>query len=62
MLEGAGVNTGVDLEQVLVAATIAEQAVGHSLSSSLYRAGGRLRPTAELQAHGRRTEAVRHAT
>jgi hydroxymethylglutaryl-CoA lyase len=39
-----GVETGIDLDAVLAAAAIAERAVGHELSSSLYRAGGRARP------------------
>jgi hydroxymethylglutaryl-CoA lyase len=41
MLEGSGVHTGIDLAAVLTAARVTEQAVGHPLSSSLYRAGGR---------------------
>jgi len=44
MLEGSGVDTGVDIDRVLAAAATAERAVGHGLTSSLYRAGGRLRP------------------
>lgn len=39
-----GVETGIDLDAVLAAATIAERAIGHELPSSLYRAGGRSRP------------------
>ncbi|HEY3632648.1 MAG TPA: hydroxymethylglutaryl-CoA lyase [Jatrophihabitantaceae bacterium] len=39
-----GVETGIDLDAVLAAAAIAERSVGHELSSSLYRAGGRARP------------------
>jgi hydroxymethylglutaryl-CoA lyase len=44
MLDGSGVATGVDLDAVLRAAAVTERAVGHDLSSSLYRAGGRARP------------------
>lgn len=44
MLEGSGVDTGVDLDAVLAAAAVTERAVGHELPSSLYRAGGRARP------------------
>ncbi len=44
LLEGCGVETGIDLDAVLAAAQITEKAVGHDLPSSLYRAGGRLRP------------------
>ena len=43
-LEESGVRTGVDLDAVLEAARLTEVAVGHSLPSSLYRAGGRSRP------------------
>jgi hydroxymethylglutaryl-CoA lyase len=44
LLDGCGVESGVDLEAVLTAAAIAERAVGHRLDSSLYRAGGRPKP------------------
>jgi hydroxymethylglutaryl-CoA lyase len=44
MLEESGVDTGISLEAVLVAARRTEEAVGHSLPSSLYRAGGRSVP------------------
>jgi hydroxymethylglutaryl-CoA lyase len=44
MLEESGVRTGLDLDAVLAAATVTEQAVGHELPSSLYRAGGRSVP------------------
>jgi hydroxymethylglutaryl-CoA lyase len=44
MLDGSGVATGVDLDAVLRAAAVTERAVGHDLSSSFYRAGGRARP------------------
>jgi hydroxymethylglutaryl-CoA lyase len=44
MLEESGVRTGMDLDAVLAAARITEQAVGHELPSSLYRAGGRSVP------------------
>jgi hydroxymethylglutaryl-CoA lyase len=38
------VRTGLDLDAVLAAARVTEQAVGHELPSSLYRAGGRSVP------------------
>jgi hydroxymethylglutaryl-CoA lyase len=44
LLDGCGVENGVDLDGLLVAAAIAERAVGHRLDSSLYRAGGRPKP------------------
>ena len=44
LLEESGVRTGLDLDALLVAAAVAEQAVHHDLPSSLYRAGGRLTP------------------
>ena len=44
LLEDSGVATGLDLEAVLRAAAIVEDAVRHPLSSNLYRAGGRSRP------------------
>ena len=44
MLEESGVRTGLDLDAVLAAARVTEQAVGHELPSSLYRAGGRSVP------------------
>jgi hydroxymethylglutaryl-CoA lyase len=44
LLEESGVHTGADLDAVLAAARLTEAAVGHSLPSSLYRAGGRSRP------------------
>jgi hydroxymethylglutaryl-CoA lyase len=46
MLEESGVHTGLDLDAVLTAARVTEQAVGHDLPSSLYRAGGRSVPRA----------------
>ena len=46
MLEESGVHTGLDLDAVLAAARVTEQAVGHELPSSLYRAGGRSVPRA----------------
>jgi hydroxymethylglutaryl-CoA lyase len=46
MLEESGVRTGLDLDAVLAAAAVTEQAVGHELPSSLYRAGGRSVPRA----------------
>ncbi|SEL23000.1 hydroxymethylglutaryl-CoA lyase [Blastococcus sp. DSM 46786] len=44
MLEESGVRTGLDLDALLAAARVTEQAVGHELPSSLYRAGGRSVP------------------
>jgi hydroxymethylglutaryl-CoA lyase len=44
LLDGCGVETGVDLDAVLAAAAVTERAVGHELPSNLYRAGGRARP------------------
>src|SRR3954463_4855423 len=44
MLEESGVRTGLDLDAVLAAARVTEDAVGHELPSSLYRAGGRSVP------------------
>ena len=44
LLEEMGVATGLDLDAVLAAARATEQAVGHDLPSSLYRAGGRSVP------------------
>jgi hydroxymethylglutaryl-CoA lyase len=39
-LEDAGVETGIDLAKTVAAAEVAQQAVGHPLTSSLLRAGG----------------------
>ena len=44
MLEESGVRTGLDLDAVLAAARVTEEAVGRPLPSSLYRAGGRSVP------------------
>ena len=44
LLEDSGVSTGLDLDAVLRAAAVVEEAVGHPLTSNLYRAGGRSRP------------------
>src|SRR5688500_12502148 len=46
MLEESGVRTGLDLDAILAAARVTEQAVGRELPSSLYRAGGRSVPRA----------------
>ena len=43
-LADSGVETGIDLDAVLLAAAETERAVGHPLPSSLVRAGGRSRP------------------
>lgn len=50
MLEESGVRTGLDLDAVLRAARVTEQAVGHELPSSLYRAGGRSVPRGAVDA------------
>src|SRR3954468_14557936 len=42
--EDSGIATGVELAAVVAAARVAEEAVGHPLPSSLYRAGGRAVP------------------
>jgi hydroxymethylglutaryl-CoA lyase len=42
--EDAGIASGIDLAAVVEAARVTEQAVGHELPSSLYRAGGRSVP------------------
>jgi hydroxymethylglutaryl-CoA lyase len=44
LLDGCGVDSGIDLDALLSAAAVTERAVGHKLASSLYRAGGRPRP------------------
>src|SRR6476620_6538078 len=44
VLDDAGITTGVDLEQVLEAAAVATELVGHPLESNLFRAGGPNRP------------------
>jgi hydroxymethylglutaryl-CoA lyase len=44
LLEDSGVSTGLDLDAVLRAAAVVEDAVGHPLTSNLHRAGGRSRP------------------
>jgi hydroxymethylglutaryl-CoA lyase len=43
-LTDAGVDTGIDLDDVLRAAAVTRDAVGHELPSSLFRAGGRSAP------------------
>jgi hydroxymethylglutaryl-CoA lyase len=50
LLEGSGVATGLDLPAVLHAAHVVEEAVGHPLTSNLYRAGGPSRPRARATA------------
>jgi hydroxymethylglutaryl-CoA lyase len=47
LLEDSGVRTGLDLDAVLRAAAVVEEAVGHALTSNLYRAGGRSRPRSQ---------------
>jgi hydroxymethylglutaryl-CoA lyase len=44
LLDGCGVHSGLDLDAVVAACAVTERAVGHTLPSSLYRAGGRPRP------------------
>jgi len=46
LLDDAGISTGVDLDEVLKAAAVATELVGHPLESNLFRAGGRNRPRA----------------
>lgn len=48
-LTDSGVTTGIDLDAVLAAAAVTEQAVGHDLPSSLFRAGGASRPRGEFR-------------
>jgi len=48
LLEDSGVSTGLDLDAVLRAAAVVEEAVGHPLTSNLYRAGGRSRPRSRV--------------
>ena len=48
-LADSGVETGIDLDAVLTAAAVTEDAVGHALPSSLFRAGGTSRPRGEFQ-------------
>ncbi|MDT4916446.1 MAG: hydroxymethylglutaryl-CoA lyase [Pseudonocardiales bacterium] len=47
--QDAGIESGLDLAAVLAAAAVTERAVGHSLPSSLYRAGGRSVPRGRYQ-------------
>jgi hydroxymethylglutaryl-CoA lyase len=44
LLEDAGVRTGLDIDAVLAAATLAQELLGHQLESNLLRAGGRSKP------------------
>ncbi|KQS58585.1 hydroxymethylglutaryl-CoA lyase [Geodermatophilus sp. Leaf369] len=48
-LADSGVQTGIDLDAVLTAAAVTEDAVGHALPSSLFRAGGTSRPRGEFR-------------
>jgi hydroxymethylglutaryl-CoA lyase len=52
LLEGSGVATGLDLAAALRAAAVVEEAVGHPLTSNLYRAGGPSRPRSDRSADG----------
>jgi hydroxymethylglutaryl-CoA lyase len=47
--EDAGIASGIDLAMVIEAARVTEQAVGHELPSSLFRAGGRSVPRGPYQ-------------
>jgi hydroxymethylglutaryl-CoA lyase len=47
--EDAGIVSGIDLAAVVEAARVTEEAVGHPLPSSLYRAGGRSVPRGPYQ-------------
>jgi hydroxymethylglutaryl-CoA lyase len=44
LLEDAGVTSGLQADAVLAAAALAQELVGHDLTSNLLRAGGRARP------------------
>jgi hydroxymethylglutaryl-CoA lyase len=46
LLDGMGVQHGVDLEAVLGASRYVVEAVGHALTSKVYQAGGRLKAQA----------------
>ncbi len=48
--EASGISSGLDLDAVLAAARVTEQAVGHELPSSLFRAGGRSAPRGPFRA------------
>jgi hydroxymethylglutaryl-CoA lyase len=43
LLDGMGIQHGVDLEAVLAASRYIVDAVGHALTSKVYQAGGRLK-------------------
>jgi hydroxymethylglutaryl-CoA lyase len=43
-LDDVGVHTGIELDEVLRAAAVTRDAIGHDLPSSLFRAGGRNAP------------------
>jgi hydroxymethylglutaryl-CoA lyase len=47
--EDSGISSGLDLAAVVAAARVTEQAVGHELPSSLFRAGGRSVPRGPLR-------------
>jgi hydroxymethylglutaryl-CoA lyase len=47
--EDGGISSGLDLAAVVAAARVTEQAVGHELPSSLFRAGGRSVPRGPFQ-------------
>jgi hydroxymethylglutaryl-CoA lyase len=47
--EDSGIASGLDLAAVVAAARVTEQAVGHELPSSLFRAGGRSVPRGPLR-------------
>ena len=60
--EESGMRTGIDLDAVLDAARVTEQAVGHELPSSLLRAGGRrCRAASASGAAGDPSDRPRHA-
>jgi hydroxymethylglutaryl-CoA lyase len=50
--EDSGIETGLDLDALVAAAGVTEQAVGHALPSSLYRAGGRSVPRGPFRKEG----------
>jgi hydroxymethylglutaryl-CoA lyase len=45
LLEHSGVETGINLDAMLIAAAYAQQTVGNSAGSNLLRAGGPVKPT-----------------
>ena len=48
LLDGMGIQHGVDLDRVIAASRFIAEAVGHPLTSKVYQAGGRPQPTGGL--------------